>query len=352
MGRAWERGYPGIKTRRLLIRLLFLKERTWLWNFSPPLLSFLPPNFPPLPSFLSSPTPLSSLTAADIKGSDDDLTPLHFSARYTPRIVDEAEEQLESVGGNAQEVTIFSSSKRAVQFLVHNCHVDVNPKAQYGISPLHLACQRSNYPAVKALLESPNIDVSVADDNQDTPLHEACLSGDQRIVELLLQKIKQEGANLLLQNDEKKTPLHVACMEGHTEIVKLILQYGFQQRRELVTAQDNEFSTPLHLACENGNEEIVRILLLNGADIHAAKDEEISPLHLAARHGFIKVATTLLDSGLDIINILNTEQQTPLHFAAQFNQCDMVTFLLEKWVHGLGEEGGRRGERKGGGFAE
>lgn len=278
------------------------------------------------------PTPTSPSTAPDIKGSDDDLTPLHFSARYTPRIVDEAEEQLESVGGeNAAEVTtIFSSSKKAVQFLVHNCHVNVNCKAQYGISPLHLACQRANYPAVKALLESEYIDVSIPDDNQDTPLHEACLSGDQRIVELLLQRMKKENATLLLQNDEKQTPLHVACSEGHTEIVKLILQYGFQQRKDLVTAQDNEFSTPLHLACENGNEEIVHILLLNGADIHAAKNEEISPLHLAARHGFTKVATTLLASGLDIINILNTEQQTPLHFAAQFNQSEMVKFLLEK----------------------
>ena len=293
-----------------------------LYSFNLPLFLLSPPLLPPQ---------LSQSTAADIKGSDDDLTPLHFSARYTPRIVDEAEEQLESVGEeNAEKVTIFSSSKKAVQFLVHNCHVDVNCKAQYGISPLHLACQRANYPAVKALLESKYIDVNIPDDNQDTPLHEACLSGDQRIVELLLQRMKEENANLLLQNDEKQTPLHVACSEGHTEIVKLILQYGFQQRKDLVSAQDNEFSTPLHLACENGNEEIVRILLLNGADIHAAKDEEISPLHLAARHGFIKVATTLLASGLKIINILDAEQQTPLHFAAQFNQSEMVTFLLEK----------------------
>ncbi len=85
-----------------------------------------------------------------------------------------------------------------------------------------------------------------------------------------------------------------------------------------------------YLACESGNDEIVRVLLLNGADIHAAWNEDITPLHLAVRYGYLQVAKTLLDSGLDIINVLDVFQQTPLHYAAKNNQDKMIDFLVEK----------------------
>lgn len=279
--------------------------------------------------------PLSLVTAAEVESDEDKLTPLHFAARYVPRYHDEAtaqqeeSENQEAMPTQSVTVTHLSSSKRAVQLLIHQ-KVNVNCKDKYGTTPLHMACSRGNIPAIEALLASPSIDVSFADFNRDTPLHEACLFGDKLIVEKLLQKMKAEGANLLAQNDENETPLHFACKEGHPEIVKLILQYGFDQRRELVSAQDNEYNTPLHLACESGKDEIVRVLLLNGADIFAARNEEISPLHLAARHGFLAVAKTLIDSGLEIVNILDAFQQTPLHYAARNNQDKMIEFLLEK----------------------
>lgn len=218
-----------------------------------------------------------------------------------------------------------------MQFLVQYCHdVDPNCKDQYGVSPLHLACGRGNIAAVEALLKSPNIQVDIQDNNLDTPLHEACLTGDIQIVQLLLERMERDNIDLLIPNDERQTPLHFACREGYVEIVKLILQFGFQQRSELVNAQDNEYNTPLHLACESGSDDIVRVLLLNDAKMHAVKNGEISSLHIAARHGFIGVARTLLESGMDIINLADADQRTPLHFAAEYNQIKMIEFLLEK----------------------
>ena len=205
------------------------------------------------------------------------MTPLHFAARYVPPYRDEATYEREAQAtSEAVNVTHLSSSKQMVRFLVQYCRVDVNCQDNVGVSPLHLACARNNIAAVEVLLASADINPSISDNNKDTPLHEACLNGNREVVEKLLEWMSMEqGLELAAENDERQTPLHLACREGEADIVKLILQYGFSQRHALVKATDNEGSTPLHLACESGSEEIVRTLLLNGADIHCTKDEEV-----------------------------------------------------------------------------
>ncbi len=230
--------------------------------------------------------------------------------------------------------THLFTSRKTVTLLLHQ-KVDVNCKDLYGITPLHMACSRRNLAAVEVLLAHRNIDVGATDASDVTPLHEACLDGDKTIAKKLLEKIMEDKVEFLAKNDEDETPLHYACKAGHEDIVKLIIQFAILHENrelvhELVTAQDRKRNTPLHLACESGNDVCVRSLLVNGADIRTTKHDDITPLHVAARQGFIEVAETILKSGLDIIDILDAYQQTPLHYAAKFNQGDMVEFLLQK----------------------
>lgn len=244
----------------------------------------------------------------------------------------------ESMAGAEQnlnvQVTYLSTSRMVMMLLIHR-KVDVNCKDQYGITPLHMACSRGNLAGVEVLLSAPKIDVGAADASGLTPLHEACLSGSKEIVEKVLERMKQDKVSLLAKNDEDQTALHYACKAGHDEIVKLVIQYALLHEHrelvhELVTAQDKKLCTPLHLACESGSDVSVRSLLINGADVRATKHEDQSALHIAARHGYIQVAETILKSGLGIIDILDAYQQTPLHYAAEFNQGKMIDFLLDK----------------------
>ena len=57
-------------------------------------------------TFSPLPLPLSPLTAADIKSSDDELTPLHFSSRYIPRYQKDSSEQNGEANESVAEVTI------------------------------------------------------------------------------------------------------------------------------------------------------------------------------------------------------------------------------------------------------
>ena len=214
----------------------------------------------------------------------------------------------------------------------------MNAKANDGTTPLHLACQRGNEQAVELLLASEEIDETITDENGDTPLHEACSSGETEIVEKILTKLKSRPGqvNLLLPNDKELTPLHIACREGYVDIVKLLLKEGFHQKKDLVEAQDNERSTPLHLACENGregNEVIIQTLLLYNADIFSEMGGGLTPMHIAAKYGHKSVMEMLYSSGEKIFEVQDDNDQTPLHYAAENNQVEMIEYLIDKYVY-------------------
>jgi len=271
------------------------------------------------------------------------FTPLHYSAKYLPRITDENEvTESEATATTAdREVTRKSSSARSIDLLLQK-QADPNIQDDDGLTPLAIACQRGNYFAADRLLRADGINIASCDNQGSTPLHEACESGSEKIVELLLDN----DADILKADRDKVTPLHVACREGHVAIVKLLFRHAFQQntlneqsktlKERLVEDTDIHGSTALHFAVESGVTDIVEVLLLHRADPIAQKDNEVTPLHIAARNGHIEIAKCLLQykeqsrGEFNIIEVIEREQNTPLHFAAHFNQCEMIEYLVSK----------------------
>ena len=164
------------------------------------------------------------------------------------------------------------------------------------------------------------------DNHHDTPLHEACNSGNLAIVKELLNY----GADVDILNDDEEVPLHMACKEGFVEIVKEILRRNHDRAKELVEAQDNTKNTPMHFAVESGDLETVKVLLLYKANPSEPNDNEVVPMHLAAAQGYIDIARVLLDCHDFCKDLLDDQQQSPLHYAARNNQVSMIKFLISR----------------------
>src|SRR4051812_5959127 len=62
--------------------------------------------------------------------------------------------------------------------------VDVNARAERGLTALHVAAERGDQRAVESLLGHPCIDVNVKDHIGRTPLIIAAFAGDQTLVQL------------------------------------------------------------------------------------------------------------------------------------------------------------------------
>ena len=270
---------------------------------------------------------MASITVDVNVRTEQKFTPLHYAAKYVPVGFNEAVDA-DTVSG---EVTRKSSSAQAVSLLLQRGAI-CNLVDDDGLTPLAIACQRGNTFAVEHLLQEENINVNIVDKQFSTALHEACEYGSNKIVKMLCNK----GAEISRANNDGVTPLHVACREGHSEVVNSLLLVGHEQKDGLISAKDNQGSVALHYAVESGVQSIVETLLLNGADPIAQKNNHATPLHTAARVGHIAIAGLLLQykeqSHVDfsIIEMIDREQNTPLHFAARHNQCEMIRYLVEK----------------------
>ena len=262
--------------------------------------------------------------------TENGFTALHYAAKYLPRICKE-NEAADDLDAASTEVTKNSSSSRAIHLLLSK-GADVNATDDDGQTPLAVACQRGNRFGVESLLMAAEIDINKCDKQGSTALHEACENGSKKITEMLLNR----GAQISIANEDKVIPLHIACHEGCTEVVKALLFHGHQQNivRKLVSATDNQGSTALHYAIESGVQSTVEAILKSNANPIAEKDNQATPLHIAARGGHIGIADLLLQLqshvDINIIEMTDREQNTPLHFAARHNQCEMIQYLVEK----------------------
>ena len=188
------------------------------------------------------------------------------------------------------------------------------------------------------MLEDDNVDVNAQDSNGDTPLHEACLHGKDKIVEMLLNKMKESAPkgktgseiNLLIKNHLGLTPFHLACREGHLQIAKQLLDIS-DQPFQLVVEKDMEGATALHLACQKDQPEVIHFLLTNAASALEKKNDGMTPSHVAAQHGCLEVMKLHLLSEVNAdINIKDMYKQTPLHYATEYGKVEMMQLLLNK----------------------
>jgi hypothetical protein len=139
----------------------------------------------------------------------------------------------------------------AVQQLLANDQVDVNPKDFFGQTPLSRAAENGHEAVVKLLLANDQVDVNTKDNYGRTPLLRAAAKGHEAVVKLLLAN---DQVDVNPKDPCGRTPLSRAAENGHEAVVQLLLE------NDQVNVNTKLFfrQTPLSLAAEKGHEAVVK----------------------------------------------------------------------------------------------
>uniref|UniRef100_A0A4W5Q6J1 Ankyrin 3a n=1 Tax=Hucho hucho TaxID=62062 RepID=A0A4W5Q6J1_9TELE len=212
--------------------------------------------------------------------------------------------------------------------------VEINICNQNGLNALHLASKEGHVEVVAELLKlEANVDAATKKGN--TALHIASLAGQTEVVKELVTN----GANVNAQSQNGFTPLYMAAQENHLEVVRFLLEHNSSQSM----ATEDGF-TPLAVALQQGHDQVVSLLLENDTKGKV----RLPALHIAARKDDTKAAALLLQNDhnadveskvtttlhsychMDNIQIIFTNDITPLHVASKRGNSNMVKLLLDR----------------------
>ncbi|VDI28889.1 Hypothetical predicted protein [Mytilus galloprovincialis] len=196
-----------------------------------------------------------------------------------------------------------------IKLLIQN-QLDIFKPDEYGLSPLHLACENGLLSICKLLI-SNKAKVNMQDNKNRSPLHLACHYKKSDIVEVLLET----GANVKLCDNSGKTPLHIICERNKRS----------SNLRPKINKPLPMFVFEISTKCKS----ITQSLIDHNAEVNTRDNEGETPLHTACRYGDCELVKIILSSKKSDLNLQNSKGQTPLYLACEFGDDDIVEILLK-----------------------
>ena len=214
------------------------------------------------------------------------------------------------------------------------CEAIVSKKERYrldrdwrtdtGRSLLHVVAAHSGSgKAVKRLLDE-QFDVTTLDESGLSAFHIACIAGAQDAVAAMIKHHSTKKSTVDLTVYDTLTPLHAAALFDHVPVIKLLLDRGANAE-----SVDQYGSSPLAYAILAGKFQAAKFL----ADkvfglVNLCDTEGNSPLLLATYVAGRPEVTDLLNAGAKISQS-NKIGLTPLWVAMQNNDEELASLLLD-----------------------
>lgn len=224
------------------------------------------------------------------------------------------------------------------QRLLEQGHYDVNVLDGNGETPLSCVVSRASFRAhlrIIDLLLSHGAGLHVRTEFSDTPVLLRALSAPDPT--LVLDHLVEKGADVNATDFNGETALYSAVKRDSPSLVRALLRLGADMRA------DDKGMTPLHKSASTGNLPITQILLASGAEANLATKKGCTPLHFAAVRGHSSVALALLGREVEV-EVRSTGEaalwdgwprrqlamgSTALHAAAQGGHTDVCEMLLK-----------------------
>ena len=220
---------------------------------------------------------------------------------------------------DASGITKFLSMGNVATWINYSV---VHPQNEIGKTCLHLACVYNDIGTVRQLVEA-GADVRGLDSTGGTSLHWLCaIKIDTDLNAKLDYIIAKGGASLVNVRDRNNdTALHKAANSGKSNAIVKLLNAG---ARPNINEAGLRGRTPLHGACAGGHTFCVRLLMEHNADVEARiqfKDLNETPLHYAASYNQHDCVKALLHDYGASVNATNKDGRTALHLAVHHG-CD------------------------------
>mmetsp|Transcript_137727 Transcript_137727/g.343746 ORF Transcript_137727/g.343746 Transcript_137727/m.343746 type:complete len:633 (+) Transcript_137727:77-1975(+) len=151
-----------------------------------------------------------------------------------------------------------------------------------------------------------------------TPLRCAVQVHHIRLLQLLLKR----GANANQKDEKGVGALHMAVFDGKKECTILLLDATADPN-----ITDKHGQTPLFFA---PTRQICELLISRQADLNIRNSKQHSPLHFAAHAGLNGAATWLLDSDAKMLEAKDAQGHTPLFYAEHSRMKSTLTLLQQK----------------------
>jgi ankyrin repeat protein len=256
----------------------------------------------------------------------------------------------------------------SVKYLCRTAMVNVNISDDSGRSPLVYAAIGGHTETMKILLKSGAFVDAIDHGGRTALFHSAYYSLPDSIKVLL-----KYGADITHRDFYGKTVLHYSVFSDRVESTKILLGtlrsfkfqsfFGAQKWESLIESFDESGVTPMMLAAYLGQlghlKEMVFMnykstklknkdgyscihFCANNSHLHVSKylikkDHHIiyeavnsgcKPIHLAARKGNYAFLELLLKTDRNLVNVLDLQNRTPLHYASGINSLTNTS----KWT--------------------
>ena len=302
-----------------------------------------------------------------------------------PKIVADA---IESAGITPLDLAVLQGNLEKVKTLVGH-GADVQSIDKFGCTALHKA-SRLGSRAIAEVLITNGAHVMAVDNMGSTPLHLAACHRQRGVVfvynehgaDLAAWQRQREVVCVLLEHGADMnaigiwgaSPIKMAINQRNTAALEVFLTHGAAHGVKIndwlplgtdiykwlkylcaqgfyFNMRDHYGNSCLHWAAASGNIKLASILLKKGLNMYDRNNGDMTPLHFAAYHGRRDMANYLIDYQVeliepvylyngepvgvarkDVVNVVDKEGKTPLHYAAMGGSGEVVSLLLSSGV--------------------